>query len=499
MLADSPEPDGGRSAGVGAIYCRIPHRHDAGQNPVDCQERACRTAAGEIGVLIDQRQVYVDNLAASWLRDRPRPAWDAMLSAAKGGVFTHLFCDGLELLLKQPWDVAELLQVAEDHGITLHGSPGGRDFGNAGERRKLRDEADRACRAATKTSLAARSAHAQAVSAGRPHGGGRRAYGYQAGTYDLVADEVAIVREVFRRYQDGESLRAIAWGLNDRGVLTAGGLQWTVTGVGRLLDAPRYAGLLVHRGEIARAEDGSYLAAAWQPCVSIETWERTRALRRTRELERQADRRPARDYPLTGLLRCTKCGRRLVGEAIAGYPTYACTSKSLLSQGRCRRHIAAEPLEAFVEEAAMAVLEDWDAEAAGRIPVAIHPDGRREQAEPHLPDLPDPRQLEELDALRSAGAISEEEYASVRAVALSRARAVQRAVVVRPVGALDGVVTGARARFSWNRLPAERRKAVLRVLFAGIWIGPSSTAQSVFDHGRIHVLHHRGAAEATDG
>lgn len=268
---------------------------------------------------------------------------------------------------------------------------------------------------------------------------------------ELVPAEAEIVREILARILAGESLRAVALDLNARNVPTAYGKPWTVSGVGRIVDAPRYAGLTVVNGEILRSADGTAQSAAWPACVSVADWEAAQAMRRRRTEERSATRRPAREYPLTSLVRCTRCGRPMVGSMVGQYPTYACTSNSSLVPGHCSRHIGAEQLEAYVFERAVHLLEGLAAGAA--LPARVSAVGR----------LPAPG---------------------------ASARDAHRAAVVRHVDALDGVITGPQARFGWGELSVPRRAAVVRFFFSAILISGSSTARSVFDNGRIEVVPH---------
>ncbi|WP_344460806.1 recombinase family protein [Kitasatospora kazusensis] len=218
--------------------------------------------------------------------------------------------------------------------------------------------------------------------AGRPHGGGLRRYGYELGMTALVPAEAAVVREIFADFLAGASLRALAVGLNTRGVPTSGGSRWTVGGVARILDAPRYAGLLVLRGKVARTDDGGYLYGAWPPCVGLAEWEQVREMRASRAGAAASARRPDERYPLTGLVRCARCDRRMVGSAVAGYRMYACTTPSRLLPRQCTRRIGAQSLEAFVEQAAALALRTLDPAALGHPPaldgVTTGPDAVRQ-------------------------------------------------------------------------------------------------------------------------
>ena len=59
----------------------------------------------------------------------------------------------------------------------------------------------------------------------------------------LVEDEAEIVRELFRRIVQGESVTGLARELNQRGIRTTMGNTWAVARVRELLRSPRVAGV----------------------------------------------------------------------------------------------------------------------------------------------------------------------------------------------------------------------------------------------------------------
>jgi site-specific DNA recombinase len=439
-----------------AIYCRIPlaRRDDPA---VDLQEQRCRQFAGYLGVDVESRHTFVDDLRLAWQRDRPRPGWDGMLAAATARAFDHLLLYRPQALLDQPQDFTDLLQVAEQHGIVLHAHPDSLDPRDDDAWAAWREQAARTSRSREQTSLAARASHERAAADGRAHGGGRRPYGYQSGMTGLVVAEAAIVAEIYARYLAGESMRAIAWDLNARGVPTALEGRWTPSRVARILDAPRYAGIRPFRGTVARDEFGHYRLGAWPACVSIAAWERTQIMRRERAAQDTEARRPNRRYVLSGLVECARCGFHMVGSMIRDYPTYACASNNQpLAESGCSRHIGAQPLEAFVEERAITILQDWNTPLPLRVPIAIS---------------------------RLTGEIREP-----NPTAQATRATTQRSVAIRPATALDGVVTGPGARFAWAGMSFERKVAVMRFLFAAIRISASGTSRNVFDENRIELI-----------
>jgi DNA invertase Pin-like site-specific DNA recombinase len=440
--------------GSGGIYCRVPHADDADQTPVDTQENLCRQRAANLSVSVSARSVYLDTHRSAWKRDGNRAGWSALQSAVKIREFASLVLYRPGSLFRyRPQDGIELLEMCDEHGVRLHGLGDEWDLGDPGQRHALLERAIRARQAAESASHVASSQHRRASRSGQPHGGGRRAYGYSEGMRGLIPAEAEIVREVFSRYLAGEALRAIAGDLNVRGVPTATGGAWSTGGIARLIDAPRYAGLRVFRGQIALNSDGDYQHGAWERCVSVEDWERAHELRTACSPSTSDDSPTRHQYALTGLIVCDDCGGNMVGTIVGSYRMYACSSTSKVVAGRCSRHIGAASLEEYVEGTAIRVLEDWDARRMPELPMAVRRDPAA--AKPSAP---------------------------------TSFSATHGAVKVRSADALDGVGTGVYARRSWSGLSSSHKTAVLRFLFESIRIGPKTTSRGVFDESRITVV-----------
>jgi hypothetical protein len=436
---------------AGAIYCRVPHRRAEDQCRVDVQELMCRMAAVRLGVPVADRDVYIDVHATAWLPDRTGPGWLDLIAAIRAGQFSHVIVYGMEeLRLRAPADLAFLLDLGHEHAVMLHDPCSDLGWDDPRAVAVVRGQLARVLQTTGRLGEAARAAHARDAAEGRAHGGGRRAYGYAPGMGALVDAEAQVVRKIFARFVAGDSVCAICADLNACAIPAALGGAWTVNRVARVIDAPRYAGFRVFRGEIVRDDQGRPVAADWQPCVSVQQWEQAQRLRREQRRARDLANRGPRDYLLTGLVECARCGRAMVGSTIGPYPTYACTGNSEALR-QCGRHIAAGRLEAFAQERAIVMLEQWD----GEIPLA--------------------RSAIPVRAWQAGGSRS----------ALHDGH---RAVRVRPASALDGVVTGEGARFGWDGLTHARKVAVLGFLFAVIRIGAKTTARSVFDESRVEFV-----------
>jgi DNA invertase Pin-like site-specific DNA recombinase len=494
--------DPGGMPPVAGIYCCVPHIDDHDQSTVDRRERRCREYARAHALGVAPAAVFADPARAVWKPEGARPGWDALLAALGAGRIRALILDSPGALVRhRAADLARLLELCDRQRIALHSVGDGWDLAEPRDRRALRERAAVATRSAQAVSRASRAAHRDAAAAGRPHGGGRRPFGYEAGMGALIPAESKVVREIFARFLEGETLRAIALDLNAREVPTSLGSAWTVGGVARILDAPRYAGIRVFRGQV-RGEDGGYLLGAWEPCVSIEDWERARALRSGRGSQPaggaagdagDAGRWGQRhDYLLTGLVECMACGHSMVGSVVGGYRMYACASTRGRPPEQCARSIGAASFEEYVEQDAIRILEGWDAERVAVLPMVGHrrsggaaatADAVRPHRgdQPHRPDRPDrpdqPDQPDQPDRPERGD--------------LALYDAVHAGVVVRSAAAMDGIVTGPGAARHWPRVPLRRRAEVLRFLYTVIRVGPKTTSRGVFDTGRIALVPHQ--------
>ena len=156
---------------LAAIYCRISQAEDDDQTGVDRQERICREIAERRGFVINPAHVFVDNSRSAWSRKRKRPGWDRLLVDARDRSFRHIIAYHPDRLMRQPRDLEELLQVSDDHAITLHGEANRRDLSDPDDRFILRIEVAHACRSSDDTSRRLKSAMQDRAREGKPQGG----------------------------------------------------------------------------------------------------------------------------------------------------------------------------------------------------------------------------------------------------------------------------------------------------------------------------------------
>jgi site-specific DNA recombinase len=183
--------------------------------------------------------------------------------------------------------------------------------------------------------------------------GGPIPYGYRLdkAADALTADpvEAPLVRQMFTAYADArQGTRAIATGLNQRGIRTRSGKPWSGYTIGRILANRVYAGEKVF-GDITVPDAHPAMV---DPNLFQEV-QRILALRGAPGAKRAA---VSSDYDLTGLITCPDCGLKYVGSNAHGrtriYRYYTCFAKVRYGAHGCQGpRINADHLEHAVAEA----------------------------------------------------------------------------------------------------------------------------------------------------
>ncbi|WP_326597115.1 recombinase family protein [Streptomyces sp. NBC_01803] len=456
-----------------AIYCRISKADDEDQTGVDRQEELCREVAQRLGLRVVD--VFKDNNRSAWQRNRKRPRWEKLLADMAEGKYRHVIVYHPDRLMRQPRDLEELLSVADNQHITLHGQANRRDLSDPDDRFILRIEVAHACRSSDDTSRRVKDAYAERRREGKPHTG-RRQYGYTPDGMTIMEHEAEIIRDIFRLYLDGKTATAISRILHERGEVTAEGKDWQPSTVRNMLDSRRLAGIISKPGEPIRM-------GTWPPVVDIGVWQEAQERRAHRG--RQEKQRCTRKYfyTLRGIVTCT-CGSRMGGSSSTrDTHIYRCARSHRNGTQRCPVTVSAEALERLMRDLAIRVLEGLD--VSGR-PMSVTPVSRLDADA----DAADQQQLTELDEMWTAKEISTPEYRAMRRTISDRIKARQRVTITRPVVVLDGI-TGPNARAAWQALEDagdhERINAIFQHLYAAVIIKPRTRMGRGLDLRRIEV------------
>jgi site-specific DNA recombinase len=456
--------DNGRRIRV-AIYCRISLARHGDQVKVERQEELCRKLCKRLGWEV--AAVFVDNSRSAWKRNRKRPGWDALLAGVVEGRFDAIVVYHGDRLIRQPFDLETLLNLADKQGIHLASPTGTRNLDSADDRYILRIEVAAACRESDRTSQRVRDAKEARRAAGAYSGGGARAFGRNRDG-SIVPAEAKVIREVLKRLVAGETPTSLWRELNARGIPSVAGKPWRYGTFRQMLQRPDLAGLVAYQGAVVGK------GKRWKPIVSRELWEAAQGVLDAKRAEYPGRPEP-RKYLLSSIATCGTCGQKLsVGPTSTPRAyRYRCV------QGVCAKRVArsVENLDAYVIGYVLTRLADprlWqrlDAagtdDGAGVELAAI--EARRGQVAEEFgeDDEMDPALLRKMLAKLDARA------AEVRA----------RIEASRSVSELAGLRGLNRA--GWDALPLDRRRAVVRRLVT-VSVGPSRPGPG-FDEASVQV------------
>lgn len=245
---------------------------------------------------------------------------------------------------RRPVELEEFLDLAKAHDVALASVGGDVDLGTeqgvliAGIKAQVgRYESQQNSRRVQRKQQELRDE-------GKPFSGGHRPYGYDKTRMRIVQREAKVLREVAERLIARASLRSIVLDLNRRGIKPARAERWTTTTLKAVVSKPKIAGLLTYRGKVIGA-------AAWEPILDPETFERLRVALDGRRPSRRVTN--ARKHLLSGLVVCglEGCGLPVqIAHQSHGVLGYKCPEAHVTrSQQHLDAHIRREVIEYAAE------------------------------------------------------------------------------------------------------------------------------------------------------
>ena len=147
--------------------------------------------------------------------------------------------------------------------------------------------------------------------------GGWVPMGYKVQDHKLIPDEktAPLIRELYARYADGDSLADIAKDFNNRGFRTTRGATFKTATFDKVLPNSAYIGEYMYAGTLVKD-----LAT---PLIDRETYDRV-LRRRQANRKAPAAKRSKVDYLLQGKLFCGVCGSPMCGDSGTSRHGYTC-------------------------------------------------------------------------------------------------------------------------------------------------------------------------------
>lgn len=279
-----------------ATYLRISLDHTGEGLAIDRQRADCEQIVKQRGW--EHVAEYVDRSITASDAKKNRPQYDALVRDFEAGVFDALVCYDLDRLTRQPRQLEDWIDAAEDRGLAIVTANGEADLSTDGGRMFARVKAAVARSEVERKSARQKAAARQRSTLGRPPLGVRLTGYTPAG--QVIEDEAEVVRHMFARFHAGESLRGIVRDLTEAGHLTRRGRPWNPSTVRTILMNPRYAGRAVYQGQETGQRGG------WTALVSDDVFDLVSS--RLSDPRRQTARHGTdRKHLGSGIYRCGVC------------------------------------------------------------------------------------------------------------------------------------------------------------------------------------------------
>lgn len=438
------------------IYLRISLDRELDGLAIERQRTACEKLVAERGWSLVE--TYVDQSRSAYDKRAKRPGYDSMVADYAAGRFDALVCWDLDRLTRQPRQLEDWIDAAEERGLAIVTASGEADLTTQSGRLFARIKASVARGESEQKSARQKLAQTQRARQGRPPKG-VRPLGY-ALDGSVIADEAEAVRAIYTAFDSGATLRAIARGLsgdpeqahlgvparprhtwvlveeaNERRREQNRSLPpqqqkrlrehrcgrddpWPASTVTEILRNPRYAGYSTYtptdlrrrratenrdtsrrrswREIIVRDEDGKPVLGQWEPIVDESLWLRVQAALDDPSRAANVGGDVSRRHLGSGLYLCGVCGRPVRSYSRA----YRCPEGCVT---RTRSHI-----DDYVAQVVAARLSQPDALGSVDADQPVR-----------LPEIET-----EIEALHSRIAAAEADYAEglIEALDLKRAR-----------------------------------------------------------------------------
>lgn len=452
------------------VYLRISLDQTGEELAVRRQRADCERIAQQRGWTIVEE--FVDNSISASDRKKRRPGYDRMVAAYEAGQFDAIVCYDLDRLTRQPRQLEDWIDAAEERGLLLVTANGEADLGTDSGRMYARVKAAVARGEIERKAKRQRDAALQRSQLGRPPLGVRLT-GYDSRGQTVPA-EADVVRAVFGRFHAGDSLRSLAAWLNDTGFAPRHSAVWNPSSVRTILTNPRYVGRAVYQGKT------NGLRGAWTPLVDEDVFDLVQA--RLADPRRRTQQGTDRKHLGAGLFECGSCR-----EANVEQPRVTSWSGGRYRCPRACLTRAMGPIDAFVLDLIRGALGDPDFDQL--IPAQESAQARK------VTELVGRlrRRVEQIDADYDRGYIPGARYKSAMAkveAELSAALALQ-ARLTRTVGAAS-VLYAANPVAAFDNAPLMIQRNVIDELCTVVLL-PGVRGRKTFDSESVPVLWTVGA------
>ncbi|BDY33002.1 recombinase family protein [Mycolicibacterium mageritense] len=251
------------------IYLRISSDIEGKGYGVERQEALCRELCERKGWQV--AEVFSDNDISAYNQKKQRPRYLALLEAIRSREIDAVVAWHPDRLHRQMRELVPFMDLVDKYNVRIETVQAGEyDLSTAEGRMRAEITGSVAAYESRHKSNRIKAKLEQNAARGKHHGGSRP-YGWKSDRVTLDPVEAEGVREAAQLLLAGESVKAIARHMNDRGYTTSTGRPWRDVTVRDMLKRPRNAGIRVHHDE----ELGP---GQWEPILSVSDFRQVSAI-----------------------------------------------------------------------------------------------------------------------------------------------------------------------------------------------------------------------------
>lgn len=287
----------------GVIYARYSSDRQR-EASIEDQVRECRAYAEQNGIKVVN--VYTDKALSASKETEKRLDFLRMIDESQKGLFEVVIVWKLDRFARDRYDSANYKHILKKNGVKVVSATEHITDGPEGVLMESVLEGMAEYYSRELSEKIRRGQKGNALKGMR--NGGLTPMGYKLNDHKLEIDPVSapVVREIFKRYADGDTIKDIIADLDRRGIKSRSGKTFTYSFLGNMLKNRTYIGEF-HYGEVV-------LPDAVPAIIDPDIFERVKT-RMEKNRHMPAQKKARDEYLLTGKLYCGNCERLMVGES----------------------------------------------------------------------------------------------------------------------------------------------------------------------------------------
>ncbi|MFA5092344.1 MAG: recombinase family protein [Candidatus Omnitrophota bacterium] len=325
---------------INALYCRVSTEMQKSKESIQTQKTLLENYAKENSL---QFKIYADDgFSAS---STSRPALQKLIQEIKENKIERVIVVKIDRITRRIKDLLDLVELFETHSVAFKSLTQPVDSSTSMGRAFINllgtfAELERGM-------TSERVSEAMTIMSKKGKWlGGVVPFGYSAKNKELIPNppEAEIIKKIYNKYLELESLRGVVHWLNSNGYKTRNKKYWATASIGRIIRNPNYIGRVTWGKRISSKTTGKMKIAPKENWLTSEGVHKAiiddSTFKKVQDIisrQKREPRRKSSTYLLSGLCHCGLCGGKMNGysqykgdhKKYSSYKCHNCQSKGV--------------------------------------------------------------------------------------------------------------------------------------------------------------------------